>query len=100
VQVVEDPWPLPVDVARDDRRAQLIGGRPTGLPTGGEAARRHLQRSVSPQSEVHQPESTPIVGIRTRTGVDLTSATASTMGPDVELDTGRVVEPSTARDDG
>src|SRR5665647_2169744 len=28
-QSVEDPLPIPVDVARDDRRAQLTGGRPT-----------------------------------------------------------------------
>src|SRR5665648_411047 len=51
-QSEEDPWPVHVDMAGDDRRTQLTGGRPTGVPTGGEAAWRDLQGSVRSQAEL------------------------------------------------
>jgi hypothetical protein len=69
--------------------------QPAGKPLGGTSSDPSARkpRSIS-------PESTPIAAIRTRTGVDLASGTASTTGLEVERGTARDVELGTARDDG
>lgn len=55
VKVVEDRWPIHVDMARDDCRTQLTRGRRTGEPAGWEATHRNLQRPVPLQPETDQP---------------------------------------------
>jgi hypothetical protein len=54
MQSVENPWSVHVDMARDDRRAELARGWPTRVPARRETTRWNIQGPVGAQPELHQ----------------------------------------------